>query len=161
MLALGRTILPIRAIGTLAAIRPIIGQRLPLLGARTIVVFLPMVWVLLLPAALPESTLTLAVSAIHGKAVVTVTGCRPDFKLVQFIPLRIGTIPIRNGKQLANPATDINRLRIVHVPIMNQSGSCIQYSRKTESLIGGLNPIIPPFNSFLNLLIYAGLSHVV
>ena len=106
-----------------------------------------------LPPPLAKTTLPFGIRAVRRITVITITGRRPNLELVQFVPLGIGTIPIRNGKQLANAATNINWLWIIHGPIMNHSPSCVQYSRKTK--VAGFP--IRPYNSSL----FSSLSHVV
>ena len=80
-----------------------------------------------LPPCLTEIPRTLSFRTVLRVTVVTVSWRRTDFEFVQLVPFRIGTITIRNGKQFANPATNIKWLWIVHDGIMTQSGSCIQY----------------------------------
>jgi hypothetical protein len=57
-----------------------------------------------------------------------VSRCRTDFELVQFIPLLIGTIPVRDGKKFTYPSTRIKWLWIIHNRIMNYTAVLIQHS---------------------------------
>jgi hypothetical protein len=79
-----------------------------------------------------------------------VSGSRTDFEFVQLIPLFIGSIPFRDGKKFANPATRINWLWFIHTRIMNYTAADIQYSRKKSSAAKSAMPSferrIRPYN---------------
>ena len=152
VLTLGRTSLPLSFRTTPLRTRTLLTVVLQWL-ARFDTLTAPLLHVLPLPPPLAKTTLPFAIGAVRRITVITITGRRPNLELVQFVPLGIGTIPIRNGKQLANAATNINWLWIIHGPIMNHSPSCVQYSRKTK--VAGFP--IRPYNSSL----FSSLSHVV
>ncbi len=78
-------------------------------------------------APLIRLPLTLLGLTILRPIRLTVARRRADFKLVQFVPLFIGAIPLRDGKKFANPATRINWLWIVHSRIMNHTPPVIQH----------------------------------
>ena len=63
---------------------------------------------------------------VIGIAADAVARRSANLKLVEFVPLGICAIPIRDGQQLANTATGVDGLRIVHRHIMTQSPLRIQ-----------------------------------
>jgi len=78
-------------------------------------------------APLIRLPLTLLGLTILRPIRLTVARRRADLELVQFVPLFIGAIPLRDGKKFANPATRINWLWIVHNRIMNHTTILIQH----------------------------------
>jgi hypothetical protein len=71
------------------------------------------------PPSLPErSTLTPVVTlAILRSVVIAIPRSCPDFEFVQLVPFRVGSIALRNGKDLANATTHIDWLHFIHLNI--------------------------------------------
>ena len=118
MLPLWRT-----TIGRPTFLRSLIGPRIVVLGPLIAVgaTDLPSgIWPLfLLPVRLP------------------VSGRRADFEFIELVPLFIGTIPLRDRSQLADPTTRIKGFWIIHADIMDHTAVLIQYSLKMKP---GNNP---------------------
>ena len=115
MLPLWRT-----TIGRPTFLRSLIGPRIVVLGPLIAVraTDLPSgIWPLfLLPVRLP------------------VSGRRADFEFIELVPLFIGTIPLRDRSQLADPTTRIKGFWIIHADIMDHTAVLIQYSRKMKQV---------------------------
>lgn len=55
-----------------------------------------------------------------------VPGSRANFEFVQLVPFLIGPVPLRNGKQFADPTTHIVWLHIIHTRIMDHTSVIVQ-----------------------------------
>ena len=89
------------------------------------------IFALFIAQALPWLPLPFVANAVGlpmviGIAADAVARRGANLKLVEFVPLGICAIPIRDGQQLANTATGVDGLRIVHRHIMTQSPLRIQ-----------------------------------
>ena len=119
MLALfGRTILPpfLRpcVLGT-----PILPLAVVVVIARTLIP--------VLTTSLTTGALTLLLLSIGLAIRNPISRSRANFEFIQLVPLLISAIPLGDGIQFSDPATQIIRLRIIHGVIMNHSCQMIQY----------------------------------
>ena len=84
-----------------------------------------------------------------------ITGRRSDLQFVEFVPLRIGAITIRNREQLTDTTARIYRLRIIHAAIITHRRPVVQAVKHGPLpdnplySLGGkkrrFSPIIPSF----------------
>ena len=84
-----------------------------------------------------------------------ITGRRTDLQFVEFVPLRIGAITIRNREQLTDTTARIYRLRIIHAAIITHRRPVVQAVKHGPLpdnplySLGGkkcrFSPIIPSF----------------
>ncbi len=84
--------------------------------------------------ALPRLSLPLVANAVGLPMVIRIAADAvarrgTNLKLIEFVPLGICAIPIRDGQQLANTATGVDGLRIVHRHIMTQAPLMIQLNQ--------------------------------
>ena len=105
---------------------------------RSIIVLVPLLFIIVtiratsLRLILPHRTLAFICLPILGTIVVPVSRSRTYLEFVQLVPFSIGTIPLRNGEQFANPTAHIDWLQIIHVAIMDYRRLLIQPYQKSE-----------------------------
>lgn len=65
-------------------------------------------------SSLRGRTLPLLERTLLRAVRLAIAGSRADFEFVQLVPFRVRAVTFRNGVELANPAAQIDGLRIIH-----------------------------------------------
>lgn len=84
--------------------------------ARPVVVLGALALVARMTSLNRRTTLPLFEGTFLRTVGLAIARCRTDFEFVQLVPFRVRAITFRNGVELANPAAQIDGLRIIHGP---------------------------------------------